>query len=75
MGRARKLVDCSKGLLGEDVDSWMAGVHSNVKGKQASIIARYMGQCCGAWSIGEDAQGAMQRKGKRMRHRSSIWFS
>lgn len=34
---------CSKGLLANDVDSWMTGVNSNVEGKQTRIIARYSG--------------------------------
>lgn len=37
------VVDCSKGLLGNEVDSWMTGVNSNVKGKQERSIARYVG--------------------------------
>lgn len=32
-----------KGLLSNDVDSWMTGVNSNVEGKQTRIIARYSG--------------------------------
>ncbi|KAH6647557.1 putative flavoprotein [Truncatella angustata] len=35
------VVDCSKGLLGNEVDSWMTGVNTNVKGKQERSIARY----------------------------------
>ncbi|XDG08173.1 hypothetical protein ABKA04_007788 [Annulohypoxylon sp. FPYF3050] len=37
------VVDCSKGLLGNEVDSWMTGVNTNVKGKQERSIARYLG--------------------------------
>lgn len=35
--------DCAKGLLANEVDSWMTGVNKNVKGKQHRIIARYQG--------------------------------
>lgn len=36
--------DCSKGLLINEVDSWMTGVNKNVEGKQTRIIARYSGR-------------------------------
>ncbi|EME81392.1 uncharacterized protein MYCFIDRAFT_189534 [Pseudocercospora fijiensis CIRAD86] len=35
--------DCAKGLLMNEVDSWMTGVNRNVKGKQKRIVARYSG--------------------------------
>jgi cation diffusion facilitator CzcD-associated flavoprotein CzcO len=34
---------CGKGLLSNDIDSWMTGVNTNVEGKQTRIIARYSG--------------------------------
>lgn len=37
------VVDCSKGLLGNEIDSWMTGVNKNVKGKQERSVARYVG--------------------------------
>ncbi|KAF2094711.1 FAD/NAD(P)-binding domain-containing protein [Rhizodiscina lignyota] len=37
------LHDCSKGLLSQEVDSWMTGVNKNVPGKQKRIVARYNG--------------------------------
>ncbi|KAI1875835.1 uncharacterized protein JN550_002121 [Neoarthrinium moseri] len=37
------VVDSSKGLLGNEVDSWMTGVNTNVKGKQERTVARYVG--------------------------------
>ncbi|KAI1206948.1 putative flavoprotein [Annulohypoxylon truncatum] len=41
------VVDCSKGLLGNEIDSWMTGVNTNVKGKQERNIARYLGNVVG----------------------------
>lgn len=35
----------AKGLLSNDVDSWMTGVNSNVEGRQKRIVARYSGSC------------------------------
>src|SRR4029453_4242637 len=35
--------DMGKGLLSNEVDSWMTGINSNVEGKQTRIIARYSG--------------------------------
>ena len=35
--------EMGKGLLSNEVDSWMTGVNSNVEGKQTRIIARYSG--------------------------------
>lgn len=38
------VVECSKaGTLVNEVDSWMTGVNTNVKGKQARSVARYSG--------------------------------
>lgn len=39
--------DCAKGLLSNEVDSWMTGVNKNVKGKQKRTIARYNGPAPG----------------------------
>jgi cation diffusion facilitator CzcD-associated flavoprotein CzcO len=35
--------EMGKGLLSNEVDSWMTGINSNVKGKQTRVIARYSG--------------------------------
>ena len=35
--------DMGKGLLSNEVNSWMTGINSNVEGKQTRIIARYSG--------------------------------
>lgn len=38
------VVECSKaGILVNEVDSWMTGVNTNVKGKQVRSVARYSG--------------------------------
>jgi cation diffusion facilitator CzcD-associated flavoprotein CzcO len=37
------VVECSKGGLINNVDSWMTGVNTNVKGKQVRTVARYTG--------------------------------
>lgn len=34
---------CSRGALSNEVDSWMTGVNSNVKGKNVRSVARYSG--------------------------------
>ena len=34
---------CGKGLLINEIDSWMSGVNKNVKGKQERTVARYSG--------------------------------
>ena len=39
----KHVIDCSKGLLFQEVPSWMTGVNSNVKGKEKPIVARYNG--------------------------------
>ena len=35
--------ECGKGLLINEIDSWMSGVNKNVKGKQVRTVARYSG--------------------------------
>jgi hypothetical protein len=35
--------EMGKGLLSNEVNSWMTGINSNVDGKQTRIIARYSG--------------------------------
>ncbi|KAJ5137735.1 hypothetical protein N7526_003968 [Penicillium atrosanguineum] len=37
------VVECSKGSLSNEVDSWMTGVNKNIKGKTARSVARYSG--------------------------------
>jgi cation diffusion facilitator CzcD-associated flavoprotein CzcO len=37
------VIDCSKGSLINEVDSWMTGVNKNVKGKMVRSVARYAG--------------------------------
>ncbi|KAF2106169.1 cyclohexanone monooxygenase [Lophiotrema nucula] len=37
------VVECSKGALANEVDSWMTGVNNNVKGKTVRSVARYSG--------------------------------
>lgn len=37
------VVDCAKGSLINDIDSWMTGVNRNVKGKTKRMVARYSG--------------------------------
>lgn len=37
------VVDCAKGSLINDIDSWMTGVNGNVKGKNVRMVARYSG--------------------------------
>lgn len=37
------VVECSKGALVNEVDSWMTGVNSNVEGKNVRTVARYSG--------------------------------
>ncbi|KAI1082094.1 putative flavoprotein [Whalleya microplaca] len=39
----KHVVDCSKGSLINEIDSWMTGVNTNVKGKQERSVARYTG--------------------------------
>ena len=35
--------EMGKGLLSNEVNSWMTGINSNVEGKQTRIVARYSG--------------------------------
>jgi cation diffusion facilitator CzcD-associated flavoprotein CzcO len=37
------VVECSKGSLSNEVDSWMTGVNKNIKGKSVRSVARYSG--------------------------------
>ncbi|KAJ5791880.1 uncharacterized protein N7518_008891 [Penicillium psychrosexuale] len=37
------VVECSKGALSNEIDSWMTGVNTNVKGKTVRSVARYSG--------------------------------
>ncbi|HEU0159009.1 MAG TPA: NAD(P)/FAD-dependent oxidoreductase, partial [Hyphomicrobiaceae bacterium] len=37
------VLQMGRGLLSNEVDSWMTGVNSNVEGKQTRIVARYSG--------------------------------
>jgi cation diffusion facilitator CzcD-associated flavoprotein CzcO len=39
--------ECGKGLLANDVDSWMTGVNKNVAGKQKRSMTRYNGPATG----------------------------
>ncbi|KAI1425431.1 putative flavoprotein [Xylaria sp. FL1777] len=41
------VVECSQGLLANEIDSWMTGVNTNVKGKQERSVARYSGSVIG----------------------------
>ncbi|KAF2795085.1 cyclohexanone monooxygenase [Melanomma pulvis-pyrius CBS 109.77] len=40
---SQHVVECSKGALINEVDSWMTGVNKNVKGKTSRSVARYAG--------------------------------
>lgn len=37
------VVECSRGSLANEVDSWMTGINTNVAGKQTRSVARYAG--------------------------------
>ncbi|KAJ5103171.1 hypothetical protein N7532_003700 [Penicillium argentinense] len=37
------VVECSKGSLSNEIDSWMTGVNKNIKGKTVRSVARYSG--------------------------------
>ncbi len=37
------VIESGKGLLSNEVDSWMTGINRNVEGKQKRIVARYSG--------------------------------
>lgn len=41
------VVECSKGSLSNEIDSWMTGVNKNVKGKTKRTVARYSGSAIG----------------------------
>lgn len=41
------VVECSKGLLANEVDSWMTGVNKNVRGRTVRTVARYSGSAVG----------------------------
>ncbi|KAF6826252.1 phenylacetone monooxygenase [Colletotrichum plurivorum] len=42
-GWTEHVFECSKGSLVNEVDSWMTGVNTNVKGKQVRSVVRYGG--------------------------------
>lgn len=50
--------DCSKGALINEVDSWMTGVNSNVKGKNVRTVARYSGSAIAFRKRCEDCRAA-----------------
>jgi hypothetical protein len=37
------VIDCSKGMLSQEVDSWMTGVNKNLAYKQKRTVFRYNG--------------------------------
>ena len=37
------VLECSIGLLSNEVDSWFTGVNKNVEGRQTRVVARYSG--------------------------------
>lgn len=49
--------DCAKGLLANEIDSWMTGVNKNVKTKQKRIVARYNGPAPGYRKRALDVSG------------------
>jgi cation diffusion facilitator CzcD-associated flavoprotein CzcO len=51
--------EMGKGLLSNEVNSWMTGINSNVEGKQTRIIARYSGSAPAyrQWCDGVAAKG------------------
>jgi cation diffusion facilitator CzcD-associated flavoprotein CzcO len=46
-GWTEHVLECAKGLLSNEVDSWMTGVNKNVEGKQKRTVARYNGSAPG----------------------------
>ena len=52
------VVECSKGALSNEVDSWMTGVNKNVKGKTKRSVARYAGSAVGFRKRCEDCRAA-----------------
>ena len=53
------VMDCARGLLSMEVDSWMTGVNRNVAGRQQRVIARYTGSAPAyrAWADGIAERG------------------
>ncbi|GAP85504.1 putative dimethylaniline monooxygenase [Rosellinia necatrix] len=43
----KHVVECNQGFLANEIDSWMTGVNTNVKGKQERSVARYAGSVIG----------------------------
>ena len=52
------VVECSKGALSNEVDSWMTGVNKNVKGKTKRSVARYAGSAVAFRKLCEDCRAA-----------------
>ena len=52
------VVECSKGALSNEVDSWMTGVNKNVKGKTKRSVARYAGSAVAFRKRCEDCRAA-----------------
>ena len=52
------VVECSKGSLINEVDSWMTGVNKNVKGKTKRNVARYAGSTVQFRKLCEDCRAA-----------------
>jgi cation diffusion facilitator CzcD-associated flavoprotein CzcO len=42
-GWTEHVVECSKGHLANEIDSWMTGVNRNIEGKMVRSVARYSG--------------------------------
>ncbi|KAF7591094.1 hypothetical protein BBP40_001993 [Aspergillus hancockii] len=42
-GWTEHVIECSKGALSNEIDSWMTGVNTNVVGKKVRSVARYSG--------------------------------
>ncbi|KAJ5438046.1 uncharacterized protein N7458_009044 [Penicillium daleae] len=42
-GWTEHVIECSKGHLANEIDSWMTGVNKNIKGKTVRSVARYSG--------------------------------
>ena len=52
------VVECSKGSLVDEVDSWMSGVNKNVKGKTKRSVARYTGSAVAFRKRCEDSRAS-----------------
>ena len=52
------VVECSKGSLINEVDSWMTGVNKNVKGKTKRNVARYAGSAVEFRRLCEECRAA-----------------